>query len=118
MTEKETKPVSPDSEAGPPRPTPVSNRSLDGLIEAGAPWWRRYSPHGEFPWSATGSLALHLLVVVAVIILAIIFVRPMLPERTKIRLGTAVFDEKGEEGIGKNEDDGPAGDERKQLQTS
>ncbi len=51
-------------------PETIRNRALDGLIESGLPWWKRYSPHGEFPWSTAISIAFHLLGIVLVIVLA------------------------------------------------
>jgi len=107
MSEKEAKPASPDGEEGSPRSESVRNEALDGLIEAGAPWWRRYSPHGEFPWSATGSLVVHFLVVVLIIIFAIRFwpSGPPKPEETSV--GIARVDEKAADGDG---DTGKTGD--------
>lgn len=70
MTEKGAKSAGPDQGQAAPRTASVRNQALDGLMEAGAPWWRRYSSHGEFPWSTTGSLVLHFLLIVLLLILA------------------------------------------------
>lgn len=40
------------------------------LSEASHPWWRRYSPHGEFPWSSTMSLVLHVFIILLIIVAA------------------------------------------------
>ena len=40
-----------------------SKGPLDELSEAGQPWWSRFSPHGEFPWSSGVSLGLHVFII-------------------------------------------------------
>jgi len=39
-------------------------KAMDELAAADVPWWRRYSRHGEFPWSTMTSMALHLFILV------------------------------------------------------
>ncbi|MBN2578153.1 MAG: hypothetical protein JXB10_04105 [Pirellulales bacterium] len=47
--------------------TPVrQEKALDELAAAQQPWWRRYSPHGEFPWSSSVSVALHLFLILLI----------------------------------------------------
>lgn len=96
--------------------TSVRNRALDGLIEAGAPWWQRYSSRGEFPWSATGSLVFHLLLVVLIIILAKGFANPdREPMGTQtVNVGTDPEAAEGEGGTDKA--GGPDGDEGQKQQ--
>lgn len=53
----------------------VRNRALDDLSEAGVPWWKRYSPHGEFPWSTAISFSLHALLLAALFVSARQFIQ-------------------------------------------
>ncbi|NQT14911.1 MAG: hypothetical protein HQ582_19305 [Planctomycetes bacterium] len=41
-------------------------KPLEELSEANRPWWRRYSHHGEFPWSTVVSCVLHLFILLLI----------------------------------------------------
>ena len=44
---------------------------LQELTEANQPWWRRYSRHGEFPWSTVMSFAMHLFILLVIAVAAV-----------------------------------------------
>ena len=52
------------------QPKSKANLALDGLVEIGQPWWKRYSAHGEFPWSTVTSLVFHAFLVVLILVLS------------------------------------------------
>jgi len=51
-------------------------KKLDELAEANEPWYRRYSKHGEFPWSSSMSLVLHVFLAFLVLAAAKPFLTP------------------------------------------
>lgn len=74
-----------------PRDDPApSVDPAEELASLGQPWWRRYSKHGEFPWSSGSSLALHLFLVV----LLIVFAQPWRrPDPLPPQVGTVLIDD-------------------------
>ena len=41
---------------------------IDYSAEPNQTWWRHYSPHGEFTWSSSASVVLHLFLLLIVIV--------------------------------------------------
>lgn len=51
-------------------PSDAPGDPLDELLGANVPWWRRYSTHGEFPWSTMSSIVLHVFILIALAAIA------------------------------------------------
>lgn len=59
-----------------PPTNPTDEDPLADLEASQVPWWRRYSPHWELPWSSLSSLVLHIFLILLVIAAATPFIRP------------------------------------------
>jgi hypothetical protein len=90
------------SQQAPPDEAQASLDPGEELTSLGLPWWRRYSPHGEFVWSSGISLLFHLFLVVLIIVIARPFARsePRAPAVDSVSISDDDGQGDGSEGTG------------------